>query len=75
MLQKAALVNFQFKIGRNYLQNRGMPPILQKILRTSADEYATRPGKRSFGVNLKTKEGQDLVRKLVSQADVLVSFF
>lgn len=36
-----------------------------------ADSHSS--GKRSFGVNLKTKEGQDLVRKLVEQADVLVS--
>lgn len=33
------------------------------------------PGKRSFGVNLKTKEGQDLVRELIKEADVLVRVY
>lgn len=78
MLQKVPRAKYLFRTGQNCLQNlptfsgstevrlEGSPIVL--LLADSCS-----PGKRSFGVNLKTKEGQDLVRKLVEQADVLVS--
>lgn len=51
--------------------NRGRQSLRRSYLSGVLTPYM--PGKRSFGVNLKTREGQDLVRQLVSQADVLVS--
>lgn len=43
-----------------------------KLPPESAYFLAANRGKRSLGVNLKTKEGQDIVRKLIEDADVLV---
>jgi succinate--hydroxymethylglutarate CoA-transferase len=43
-----------------------------KLPPESAYFLSVNRGKRSLGVNLKTKEGQDLIRELVKDADVLV---
>lgn len=46
-----------------------------KLPPESAYFLSVNRGKRSLGVNLKTEEGQDLVRELVKNADVLVRSF
>jgi len=43
-----------------------------KLPPESAYFLSVNRGKRSLGVNLKTKEGQDIVRELVKKADVLI---
>jgi crotonobetainyl-CoA:carnitine CoA-transferase CaiB-like acyl-CoA transferase len=42
---------------------------------SAAYYHATNRGKRSIAVDLKTQEGQDIVRRLVASADVLIENF
>lgn len=52
--------------------SRGNPPFVKE---ESMYYVSLNRGKRSFVVNLKTTEGKDIVRKIVTQVDVLIENF